>query len=602
MDTRKLVRMARRDGAILGSAVALFLFVGCSSAVSPPLGSARAGGPPSVPGSSPQAGICDGTSADVVVVGAGLAGLAAARELTHLGHSVVVLEATDRIGGRGFVGQIPVGNAATTVPIDYGGAWIHGIATNPLTPLVDALGFVRRRSELDGPVFRDGRLASDEELELFAEAWEDWEGALAEGAARILWERSAADGVCARGEELLDGRLSAAELCEWSRGIGPTGDVCARARELASGRLALDDFCRTTEELLRATSDVAEDYVPDDRRYASVRPLVVATAGPFETAAELDRSSAVDAQGFLAGEDDLVERGLGTFVQAYGAGLRVCLEAPVDRVVLDAAGVRVRAAGAEHSARWVVMTVPIGVLQGDALHFEPPLPAWKTAAIEGLRMGHMQKIILPFEQDIFEGIPESAWVLAETAVRPDERELAERERLDLESLERRVVAFVLRPLGAPMAIAFFGGEWARGFEAQCEGIETSSGPRSPSGCDDLAISVAVGALEEIYGSSKVAETLRDEDVHVTRWSLEPFARGAYSVPLPGQWHQRAVLAEPVAAPDEEGRPEAGPLRLFFAGEASSRASVNGSYAGALETGLAAARAIHREALAEEPQH
>ncbi|MDG4664460.1 flavin monoamine oxidase family protein [Mycobacterium sp. 236(2023)] len=55
---------------------------------------------------------------DVVVVGAGFAGLAAARELTRLGRDVTVLEGRDRVGGRsytGFVGGVAVDFGATFV-------------------------------------------------------------------------------------------------------------------------------------------------------------------------------------------------------------------------------------------------------------------------------------------------------------------------------------------------------------------------------------------------------------------------------------------------------------------------------------------------------
>ena len=77
-----------------------------------------------------------------------------------------------------------------------------------------------------------------------------------------------------------------------------------------------------------------------------------------------------------------------------------------------------------------------------------------------------------------------------------------------------------------------------------------------------------------------------EEIHVTRWTLDPTALGAYSVPLPGAWDQRQILALPVAS-GEGASP-----RLYFAGEAASRTIYNGSFAGAYETGLVAAREIH----------
>jgi monoamine oxidase len=56
---------------------------------------------------------------DVIVVGAGFAGLVAARELSHRGHRTIVLEARDRIGGRTWTAQ------RLQRQLELGGAWVH---------------------------------------------------------------------------------------------------------------------------------------------------------------------------------------------------------------------------------------------------------------------------------------------------------------------------------------------------------------------------------------------------------------------------------------------------------------------------------------------
>jgi monoamine oxidase len=59
--------------------------------------------------------------ADVLVIGGGLAGLVAARDLTAAGRRVVVLEARDRLGGRTWTATL----SGTDVDVEFGGNWVH---------------------------------------------------------------------------------------------------------------------------------------------------------------------------------------------------------------------------------------------------------------------------------------------------------------------------------------------------------------------------------------------------------------------------------------------------------------------------------------------
>ncbi|MGK5531426.1 flavin monoamine oxidase family protein [Streptomyces sp. URMC 129] len=91
----------------------------------------------------------DGTRR-TIVVGAGAAGLAAARLLADTGGDVVVLEARDRVGGRVHTSTDWAG-----IPVDLGASWIHGTRGNPLTELRDRFRLPTVVTDLDSRILHD---------------------------------------------------------------------------------------------------------------------------------------------------------------------------------------------------------------------------------------------------------------------------------------------------------------------------------------------------------------------------------------------------------------------------------------------------------------
>jgi len=77
------------------------------------------------------------TDTDVIIVGAGLAGLAAAATLRARGISSVVLEASRRVGGRAYTTHPPELGGTW---FDHGAMWLHTAARNPLVPIAEAAG------------------------------------------------------------------------------------------------------------------------------------------------------------------------------------------------------------------------------------------------------------------------------------------------------------------------------------------------------------------------------------------------------------------------------------------------------------------------------
>jgi monoamine oxidase len=118
-------------------------------------------------------------SVDVAIVGAGAAGLGAARAAQERGLSFVVLEAMDRIGGRAHTESTTFG-----VPWDRGCHWLHSADINPMRVLADRYGFHYLKEQ---PPFRhhvgDRFLTSEKSEELRAHVDSCWEAAYNAGRA-----------------------------------------------------------------------------------------------------------------------------------------------------------------------------------------------------------------------------------------------------------------------------------------------------------------------------------------------------------------------------------------------------------------------------------
>lgn len=123
------------------------------------------------------------TDTDVLVIGAGLAGLGAATLLRERGRRCVVLEAAGRTGGRAWTAHP---EALGGVWFDVGAVWLHSAERNPLVPIARTAGdTLLRADELRREHTRVGsREATPEEYADYAESWTRFEAA----ADRLLAE------------------------------------------------------------------------------------------------------------------------------------------------------------------------------------------------------------------------------------------------------------------------------------------------------------------------------------------------------------------------------------------------------------------------------
>lgn len=283
-----------------------------------------------------------GLDADVVVVGAGVAGLAAARALALGGQRVVVLEARDRIGGRTWT------DSSLGVPVDLGASWIHGVDGNPLWALASAFGIDTVEFTVGSFQF-DGRPI----------AWHDPSGAPLSAAeassfvADLHTVDAALDAVVAQAPPP---STYAAAVDTVLRSLRWQGDRAARVREYAAHRS--EDLCGAPVTVLDAHG-LDEEHVP--------------------------------------GDEVVFPGGYAQYARALAEGLDVRLSSVVRSVTQAGESVTVGLAdGTTVVAPRVVVTVPLGVLQAGDVVFDPPLSTPVTGALDRLGMGTYDKVFLRF--------------------------------------------------------------------------------------------------------------------------------------------------------------------------------------------------------------
>lgn len=382
---------------------------------------------------------------DVLVLGAGVAGVTAAQALKKAGLNVKVLEGRDVPGGRvrtdykrfSFPSSAPANFIGKNIPVDLGGSWIHGVqgGGNPIYSLAQLAKspVVKSRWERTALFNSDGSKASE--------------------AVLLWWMKMMSDVTDYFEEELEDPNMSISEALDDYLQINNFGNEELSTDEVsfpairASDSDSEDDFSASMSSEGKRTTDShpAPAVIPPQVQKALVR-IALVIAGEWEWAERMEVLSARNSfqDGEQLGADVMMPEGYWTifqrtFMKEFESNT-IDYNSKVSKVTMSKGGssskliapsnqnssptssraplhnsgsmssissysgpVTVSTTdGREFVADHVICTLPLGVLKRDDVKFNPALSDHKSVSIARLGYGTMNKIWVQFERAFWE--------------------------------------------------------------------------------------------------------------------------------------------------------------------------------------------------------
>ncbi|CAN0826468.1 Lysine-specific histone demethylase 1 homolog 2 [Linum grandiflorum] len=282
----------------------------------------------------------------VIIVGAGLAGLAAARQLMSFGFKVIVLEGRDRPGGRVYTQKI--GRDGQFAVADIGASVITGIHANPLGVLARQLSIPLHKVRDNCPLYRPNGEPVDKQMD---------------SSIEFTFNK------------LLD------KVMELRQVIGGFGNDVSLG--LVLGRLQqLYGVAKTTEERQLLDWHLANLEYANAGCVSDLSATFWDQDDPFEMGGD---------HCFLAG-------GNWRLITSLCQGVPIFYGRTVDSIKYSGDGVSVLVGEQVFQADMVLCTVPLGVLKRKSIRFEPELPRRKLEAIERLGFGLLNKVAMLFPQ------------------------------------------------------------------------------------------------------------------------------------------------------------------------------------------------------------